>query len=52
MSVTHSAAGPSTGPAVDSLGNLKDASDIVFYNSESDEVPLPCPAGPTGEHVT
>lgn len=39
----------SSGPAVDSSGNLKDASEIVFYNSESDEVPLPILAGPTGE---
>ena len=37
---------------VDSSGNLKDASEIVFYNSESDEVPLPCVTGPTGEHAT
>ena len=40
-------------PAVDSSENLKDASEIVFYNPESDEVPLPCPTGSTstGEHA-
>lgn len=30
--------------ALDASGNLKDAADIVFYGSESDEVPLPGPS--------
>lgn len=28
-------------PALDSTGHLKDASEMDFYNSESDDVPLP-----------
>ena len=46
-------ANSSPAASVDSSGNLKDASEIVFYNPESDEVPLPCPTGSTstGEHT-
>ena len=29
-------------PALDSTGHLKDASEMDFYNSKSDDVPLPC----------
>ena len=29
-------------PALDSSGQLKEAFEIDFYNSESDIVPLPC----------
>ncbi|KAF8817292.1 hypothetical protein BYT27DRAFT_7247515 [Phlegmacium glaucopus] len=28
-------------PALDATGHLKDASEMDFYNSESDDVPLP-----------
>ncbi|KAF9455310.1 hypothetical protein BDZ94DRAFT_814316 [Collybia nuda] len=30
--------------AIDAAGNLKDAEDILFYDSESDQVPLSCPS--------
>jgi hypothetical protein len=49
---THMLAMDNANPALDSHGNLKDAADILFYNSEGDDLPIPGPPASSEGGIT